>query len=216
MIKRMRLELRGAHLDQRGANMFITVAIMFGLLLVVPIFVDFASLHFSHRVSQTGADTAAHAAAVEYALPDMYYSIEFRGHCGEAPSEVVRRYRDDEVVRPLASADLGRGAAAGYAHRHQSELVEYGQYYPSHSGYYRTVAGEPIHALEIYAKTQRPVPLIYQDLYGGERRAPAGATAEVYLDPDHPADHWEEPCGLDDKRHVFRFYWIVRLIDTKR
>ena len=46
--------LRTLHVHQRGANVFVTLAIMFGLLLLVPIFVDFASLHFSHRISQTG------------------------------------------------------------------------------------------------------------------------------------------------------------------
>jgi uncharacterized membrane protein len=37
------------------------------LLLTVPVFVDYASLHYTRRVTQTGADAAALAAAIEFA-----------------------------------------------------------------------------------------------------------------------------------------------------
>lgn len=204
--------------------MFVTIAIMFGLLLLVPIFVDFASLHFSHRVSQTGADTAAHAAAVEYALSDnRMYTRSFRGECGKSPHQVAEDYLWG-VVKPLGNPDsiagyMAYSQAARYARLHQSELVGYDQRYESHT-YPETcqlVAGTQICALEIYAKTRRPVPLIYESAYGESREAPAEATAEVYLDPAYPFEVSDPiPCGKDETRYIIDFYWVVRLIDTRR
>lgn len=226
MIKRAWRGLRRAHFDQRGQNMFVTLAIMFGLLLLVPVFVDFASLHFSHRVSQTGADTAAHAAAVEYALQDKeLYSIEWPfprdwdRFCGVPPEEVVLAYLYEWVV-PLANDwGIGRGPAAAYARRHQSNLEDYWQRYPSHTGYSRAVHGVSIPALEFYAKTRRPVPLIYESAYGGARKAPAYATAEAYLDPQRWYTERTLICAEDEEEpiylYLFRYYWVVRLIDTE-
>ena len=226
MIDKALRGLRRAHVDERGANMFVTLAVMFGLLLMVPIFVDFASLHFSHRISQTGADTAAHAAAIEYALQENeLYSIEWpfpedwERFCGVPPAEVVAAYLYEWVI-PLANDwGIGQGRAAAYAGRHQSDLVEYWQRYPSHTGYSRPVHAVSIAALEIYAKTRRPVPLIYESAYGGARKAPAFATAEAYLDPQRWYTETTLTCAEDEEEpvylYLFRFYWVVRLIDTQ-
>jgi hypothetical protein len=223
MIRRMRLELGGAHLDQRGANMFVTIAIMFGLLLLVPVFVDFASLHFSHRISQTGADTAAHAAAIEYALQkgEPYsYSQGFWGECGESPEEVAQRYKDEVVIRHAREGSLGyRRAyreAVNYARFHQSELERYKPYYPSPKAACQYPAGVEICGLAIYAKTRRPVPLIYESMYGGGRRAPAEALAEVYMNPGRPfRTLGPVPCDEGEWKHGFEFNWIVRLIEMR-
>jgi hypothetical protein len=226
MIGRAWRGLKTAVSDERGANMFVTLAIMFGLLLLVPVFVDFASLHFSHRISQTGADTAAHAAAVEYALQDKeLYSVEWPfpsdwdRFCGATPEEVVMAYLYEWVI-PLANDwGIGRGPASTYARRHQSDLEEYWQRYPSHTGYSRSVHGVSIPALEIYAKTRRPVPLIYQSAYGGARQAPAYATAEAYLHPQNWYTERTLECGEEEGKpiylYLFRFYWVVRLIETE-
>lgn len=226
MIRKAWRRLRRAHHDQRGANMFITIAIMFGLLLLVPIFVDLASLHFSHRISQTGADTAAHAAAVEYALQNgepYSYSQSFPGDCGESPEVVAQRYLDEVVEYNARRGSYGfRMAyrqAVRYAGYHQSELVRLDPRYPSHTAP-RTCqypAGVQICALEFYAETRRPVPLVYRDFYGGDRGAPAKATAEVYMNPARPPELLGPfRCADGELRYDISFHWIVRLIDTAR
>lgn len=217
-----------AYQDERGANMIITLAIAFGLLLLVPIFVDFASLHFSHRMAQTGADTAAHAAAVEFS----YYWIEsslpgnpgnlsgrFWSDCRIDPDgrEAAKEYLDT-VVRPTAELLTWQGwaAAASYASQHRATLERYNQWYGSHTNEETAIddTGVVIKAIEIYAKTRHPTPIIYDQLYGEGYQTPAEATAELYLD-DY--SHWAEPCGPDGEEiHYFEFFWKVRLIDTVR
>ena len=135
------------------------------------------------------------------------------------PAEVVAAYLYEWVI-PLANDwGIGRASAASYARRHQSDLEDYLPSYPSHTGYSRPVHGVSIPALEIYAETRRPVPLIYQSAYGGARKAPAHATAEVYLDPQRWYSERTLICGEDEKEpvylYLFRFYWVVRLIGTE-
>jgi hypothetical protein len=204
--------------DEHGANMFVVISICFALILVTPIFVDFASLHYSRRTAQTGADGGAHAAAVEYALrlsygpgPGCWGGSVWAGFCGEPAQSVVMRYLGQQVTPMAYNEGQGRGLASQYASMHRSRVVEYRNYFPSHSGYIKSVAGVPIPAIATFAKVRRPVDLIYQDLYGASFRAPAKATGEAYL---WRYNHWTVPCGEYVVIHYFQFYWKVRLMRT--
>jgi hypothetical protein len=58
--------LKSLH-GEKGAIMYVVIALSFGLLLFVPVFIDYASLHYTRRAAQKAADAAALAAAIEYA-----------------------------------------------------------------------------------------------------------------------------------------------------
>jgi hypothetical protein len=206
--------------NELGANMFVVISLSFAFILVTPFFVDFASLHYSRRVAQTGADAGAHAAAVEYALQLSYCAglgcwggPFWQGTCGFDPPQVpVANYLSQRVMMMASNEGLGRGVATQYAAMHRSPLIDYRNIYPSHSGYFKTVVGIPIPAIATFDKVRRPVDLIYEDLYGMSFRAPAKATGEAYL-----ADyiHWTVPCGSEGEHiHYFMFFWKVRLIET--
>jgi len=204
--------------DELGANMFVVISLCFAFILVTPFFVDFASLHYSRRVAQTGADAGAHAAAVEYALRLSYCVGEgcwggtsWDGFCMEPAQSVVMRYLGQQVAVMASSEGLGRGYASQYANAHRSRLGQYRNYFPSHSGYTQNVSGVPIPAIATFARVQRPVDVIYDTLYGRSFRAPAKATGEAYLWDYY---HWVEPCGEEEILHRFHFYWKVRLIQT--
>jgi len=203
--------------DELGANMFVVISLCFAFILVTPFFVDFASLHYSRRVAQTGADAGAHAAAVEYALRLSYCPGEgcwggssWDGFCAEPEQSVVMRYLQ-QVTSMANNEGLGRGYASQYANAHRSRLRQYRNYFPSHSGYIKSVSGVPIPAIATFARVQRPVDVIYDTLYGRSFQAPAKATGEAYLWNYY---HWVEPCGEEEIRHRFHFYWKVRLIQT--
>ena len=212
--------LRRLRDDELGANMFVVMSLCFAFILVTPFFVDFASLHYSRRVAQTGADAGAHAAAVEYALQLSYCTglgcwggPFWQGTCGyEPPQAVVARYLSQRVMMMAYNQGLGRGVATQYAGMHRSPVINYRNIYPSHSGYIKSVVGVPIPAIATFARVQRPVDLIYQNLYGSSFLAPAKATGEAYL-----ADYiqWAVPCGSEGEHiHYFMFFWKVRLIET--
>jgi hypothetical protein len=203
--------------DELGANMFVVISLCFAFILVTPFFVDFASLHYSRRVAQTGADAGAHAAAVEYALRLSYCGGQgcwggpvWQGACGEPEQAVVARYLA-QVASMANNVGLGRGYASQYANAHRSRLRQYRNYFPSHSGYTKSVSGIPIPAIATFATVHRPVDVIYDALYGRSFQAPAKATGEAYL---WRYNHWAVPCGEYVVIHYFQFYWKVRLIRT--
>ena len=63
VVKRMRNRIKALLSREDGASMIVVMLVAVALLLTVPVFVDYASLHYTRRVTQTGADEAALAAA---------------------------------------------------------------------------------------------------------------------------------------------------------
>lgn len=222
-----RLTLRTLQRNELGANQFVVLTICFGLILLTPIFVDFASLHFSRRVSQTAADAAALAAAVEDA---QFWNLSRINHCGpcvvagtDAQMETLQ-YIGTVLVPTAYNTGIGYPYAVDYASKHDARVIEYRSRWPSHTFtkiYYKE--GIPIFPVAIYVKTERPADLIYQGGvpdpegkwlggYGSLFLTPAKATAEVYL--YQTTMEYSVVCGYGMAFHCATYQWKVRLIRT--
>lgn len=222
-----RLTLRALHRNELGANQFVVLTICFGLILLTPIFVDFASLNFSRRVSQTGADAAALAAAVEYA---QFWNLSRINHCGPCVLAGTERQMETlqyigTVLVPTAyNTGIGYPYAMEYAFKHNAQVIEYRHHWPSHVfTKIKYQEGIPIFPVAIYAKTERPADLIYQGGvpdpegkwlggYGSLFLAPAKATAEVYL--YKTTMEYSVVCGEEEAFFCRTYQWKVRLIRT--
>jgi len=211
-----RLSWRRLHHDERGANQFVVLSACFILILLTPIFVDFASLHFSRRVTQTASDAAALAAAVEYA---QFWNLSRINHCGPCVAVGTEAYAETmqyigSVLTPMANnTGIGYPFALQYAALHKALVMDYRHHWPSHvftKVYYKQ--GIPIYPLAIYVKAERPASLSYQQWYTGLFLTPAKATAEVYLDQVPVA--YSVACGKYTAYHCATYQWKVRLIRT--
>ena len=180
-----------------GANMIISLALVGGFLAIVPFFLDATSVNFSHRVAQTGADSAAHAAAVEYArtagsidldevvgVPPL--SGSFSVTCVDDASGVrsAQKYLD-KVWMPSANGFLGeyggRWSASGYAGMHDAKLANYVQRVEPWRGGGREIAGGVlVFPIRIHVAVDRPTDLMFGSLYGSNLWQSAEAAAEVY------------------------------------
>jgi hypothetical protein len=204
------------HDGEQGANTFVVIAVCFSLILLTPIFVDYANLHFTRRVAQTGADSAALAAAIEYAKIQV---LSVDRHCGPCVSPGRERRAETEeyirdILRPRATnPSIGQPFASAYALRHRTRLLHYSNHWPFYNTnkvYYKE--GIPIYPLAIYVKGERPTDMAYQTWYGGPFEAPARATSEVYL----KRVPWTEThfCGTEEDPkfyHCAWYRWQVRL-----
>ncbi len=180
-----------------GANMIISLALVGGFLAIVPFFLDATSVNFSHRVAQTGADSAAHAAAVEYARRAGSVALDqvvgvpplsgtFTVTCTEDPYGVqsAQAYLD-KVWRPTAygfgGGYRGLGPASAYADMHGAKVTSYRQgVEPWHGGGQEIVGGVAVFPIRIRVTVDRPTDLMFGGLYGSNLFQSAGSAAEVY------------------------------------
>ena len=206
--------------DERGANTFVVLSLCFILIMLTPIFVDFANLHFTRRVTQTGIDAAALAAAIEYT--QVWY-LSQEPHCGSCTPPGGERIMETEeyiehILRPMATNEsIGRPFAEQYAAKHRVRMLRYVNTWPYHDRnkvYYKE--GIPIYPLAIYVKGDRPTDMSYQDFYGGPFRTTAQATAQAYLKRVPWAETYYDCPGSTPENplvyHCAKYQWQVRLI----
>lgn len=189
--------------DESGANQLLVLGIVAGSLLITLALFDFASVHYSRRVSQSGSDAAVLAAAKDYA---QALSIEWAGLCAEPPPSVVGRYL--AYVYSVGWSPMGYGSAAAYAAANRSRLTAYQNYFISD---YKLVDTVAIPFIEIYGETEKDINVLIE--YGQEFEAPARATSVVYLDS---FDRWEIPCsyaGEPNVLYMYSFHWKIRLVN---
>jgi hypothetical protein len=218
--------LKSLH-EEKGAIMYVVIALSFGLLLFVPVFIDYASLHYARRAAQKAADAAALAAAVEYADK---FSIDTTFHwitlaiwpacctCWTDKECVAVIYWTLWVLTWGNWDGLGRDIAKDYANRNGSQMTHYRAFCP---GYWylipklKFIGWFPILPPGIDVEVKRKVPMIYEALYGGEFYVTAKATAEPYL---YDYEEGSSPCAGPCKPWVgvvttFKFKWKVRLVE---
>jgi len=224
-------------LDERGAMVFLVIAITLGLLLFVPIFIDYASLHFARRVAETGADAAALAAAVEFADT---LSIDTGAHLVVTPATelaccsfgntdgncelgIYDGYVAGVVLADAWPGDTGEDLAQEYAQANGTELEDYTRGIPPIGVWYAIPRFKfaipdasqwiPVPPVGVEAKTQRNAPMIYKALYGGgDFKAPGQALAEAFVnkvEDGFGVGGWL-PCWCGDK-----CFWVVRTWEFK-
>ncbi|MCX6033025.1 MAG: pilus assembly protein TadG-related protein [Chloroflexi bacterium] len=194
----------GALLNREdGASMIVVMIVAVGLFMMVPVFLDYASLHYTRRVTQTGADAAALAAAIEYAdhfSIDWPYGDDWRGvvagqlccfgqlcNWNWTWSKMcsVGTYVGSYVLVDGNHDSIGDGAADDYAERNGTEVIDYSA---STFSWYEaprvhTVEWVPVPPVSVDVEVQRRAPMIYGSLYGrNDFYVPARARAEAYMD----------------------------------
>jgi hypothetical protein len=199
-----RLRRRGAGLKQwwdnvyqeRGATMFVVIAIIFALLLFTPVLIDYASLHFTHRLAQTAADAGAHAAAVSCAKELSVNTAAYIQTpltwlvcctCWTDDMCVLTIYQTLYVWLMAGAMDCmdGRSQAEDYVKNNGAELVNY-EMVPFPFTFYaiprfRLVDNFPILPVKTEVSAKRKVPMIYKSLYRQEFEVQAHARAEAFL-----------------------------------
>ena len=187
--------------EESGANQLFILAILAGMLLVVPVLYDFSSVYYARRVSQTGSDAAVMAAAKDYAEA---LSITWTGICYEPPMSVVGRYWSTHVM-PIGWSPMGAGSASVYASANRSQLTAYNNYFINDS---KNVDGVNIRYIEIYGETEKDINLLVD--YGRDFEAPAEATSVVFLDR---YERESVPCGNSGVLYIYTFFWKIRLVN---
>jgi TM2 domain-containing membrane protein YozV len=200
--------------DERGGVGFAAIAVCFVMVLLIPFLWDVASVHYGRRRSNAAADSAALAAAQEYARKlqhTMQWNDMFRGKCelGEyVPQLVVLRYLMEPAF--TGAPAFGQGYAAEYAGRNGADLTSY-RSWPHHAG--KTVQGVPIPWIKVRTEVQRPVHTAYRPIYGREFEVPNQALAVAFL------DRWymiPRPCGADGRvTYDFTFEWKITLDNSE-
>lgn len=214
--------------------MLITLAFMFGLFLLIPLFLDYASLHFAHRVAQAAADASAHAAVVEMAraLSGRWPPEGIEPTCvslGDwtADQEVVQDYFVNVVERTANNLGFGISKAEELARLYGAQLIiPDSRNWGFITRYVTPVEIEEVYFYPVgfYAKIVRHTPLIYSGLYQTSIfEAPGAAMAAAHLVETR---HEDKPCELPPEGepppevepprpgliHAYYFKWAVRLI----
>jgi hypothetical protein len=238
-----RLRRRGAGLKQRwehmhqerGATMFVVIAIMFALLLFTPILIDYASLHFTHRLAQTAADASAHAAAVSCAKElsintakwhDKYWfhkPMVWLACCTCWPEDmcVLTIYQVDFVwlVSGLLHCRDSEDQAKEYVERNGAELVRYEMAPFPFTFYYfpriKLVNDFPILPVKTEVSVKRKVPMIYSAFYGRDFEVQAHARAEAFLGAyEKSRQLCVGPCEpWVGKVSTYEFKWRARIVE---
>lgn len=202
--------------EQGGATQYLALAMAAGFLLLLPIFLNFFSLHITRRVSQTGADAAALAAARSYAdvlsgtNPDRY-GYWFIGGCGQTKRRVagdaVRSYVRSYVYSKGNNRGIGHGAADQGARSNNTDLTQFSSRVASPSGNGEPAFGVWVPAVATYAATKRASPISMSRIYGrSSADVSATASAETWL--DEATDKWLPlRCGPKGERTR----WLVKI-----
>jgi len=204
---------------EEGVSMVVIMLIAVALLLTVPVFVDYASLHYTRRVTQTGADAAALAAAVSYAeelsghwpaydtlMGWMARMLCCRTVCMPTLNKTcVTLYY---VLHTLLFGNLdniGEEDAEDYAEKNGTEMEEYDTAPFPFMGYslpriyvqrtdhlpYCYYLYVPVPPIGVEVTVSRKAPMIYGQLYGqDEFVVKASAIAEAYLDKADKSQDW--------------------------
>ena len=194
-------QLRQRLADESGANQLLILAILAGMLLIIPVLYDFSSVYYARRVSQTGSDAAVMAAAKDYAEA---LSITWTGVCYEPPVSVVGRYWSTHVM-PIGWSPMGAASASAYAVANRSQLTAYNNYFIRDS---KIVDGVTIQYIELYVETEKDINLLVE--YGRNFDAPAEATGVVFLDR---YERQTIPCGKNGVLYIYTFFWKIRLVN---
>lgn len=200
-------------LDERGGVGFAAIVVCFVLILLIPFLWDVASVHYARRRSGAAADSAALAAAQEYArllqhMPE--WNDIFRGSCelGEyLPQQVVLRYRQQPAFS--AAPAFGQGYAAEYAARNGADLAGY-RSWAHYAG--RTVHDVPVPWIVVSAEVKRLVHTAYRPIYGRDFEVPNQALAVAFL------NQWQSiprPCGDGRNTYDFMFEWKITLDNSQ-
>ena len=233
----------GAMLSREdGASMIVVMIVAVGLFLMVPVFVDYASLHYTRRVTQTGADAAALAAAISYANHlsiNLPYGDSWPGWIagqvccfGQLCHWNWRWSRLCSIGAYSAYAiaegnrdSIGRGAARDYAGRNGTTVTSYAASAPAFYEAPRVhfMSWIPILPVSVEVEARRRAPMIYGSLYGRNNfYVYAHARAEAYM------DRYSEGvrlcaiiccacnpwfCVCPSVVPSFRFNWKVRLVE---
>ncbi len=206
-----RERLRAWARQEKGAIMFVVIAVTFALLLFTPVIIDYASLHYTRRIAQNAADAAALSAAIEcsdaYTLDTGNYWWDDRAYvfttwytiwpvcctCWTSDMCPVTMYYVSRVL--LLGNDWtdcggfkkhGKEYAEDYSGYNGSELIDY-TISPLPIPFYhlprvKLVEGFPIMPVQFRVEVKRRVPMIYGALYGQQFEVKAWAVAETYLD----------------------------------
>ena len=202
--------------ESGGATQYVAIAIGIGMLLLVPIFVNFMGLYTSRRVAQTGADAAALAAATEYAKR-LSYTRTYSGlYCGESPSQIMRRAGREHRSEALGLGNsrwVGQGWAQSLAASNQTRLTPgfFRSQYGSPTGHHTNAFGIPINAIAVFVRVEKTFSPVWRDHID----VPARANAEAYMLQPTIVRTWTTPCGKDEppRWHVtIRWEWKTTLI----
>lgn len=193
--------------EQGGANIYVILAICFGLLLVTPFFLNALSLYVVRRTSVTGADAAALAAAEAYAealtfvpnKPGHYEQWTPKSPCTRwfarmndpvdlwASYESLLEYAADWYEKLKVNRELGLAYATDYAKKNRTDLVNYSTGVTNDPTSARIVMSKlgkrGFQAITVSVLTQRSyVPAVPGYSSNDELEVPAGATAEIYME----------------------------------
>jgi hypothetical protein len=209
--------------------MFVVIAIMFGLLLFTPILIDYASLHFTHRLAQTAADAGAHAAAVSCAKE---LSVNTAAYMFTGPTWLMccTCWTDDMCVLSIYQGFVwlmggaldcmdGQSQAEDYVQKNGAELVNY-EMVPFPFTFYaiprfRLVDNFPILPVMTEVSAKRKVPMIYKSFYGREFEVQGHARAEAFLKSEQKG---RQVCVGACKPWIgtvstYDFKWAARIVE---
>jgi len=187
-----------------GASMIVVMLVAVGLFLTVPVFVDYASLHYTRRVTQTGADAAALAAAIEYA---DHLSISWPygdGILGAAAAEICcfgqlciyswdwskicsAMFYEFYVMIEGSDDGIGENVAKDYADQNGTSVKDYSADPVPFVLYefprIHIVANVvPIMPVGVLVEVERQAPMVYRSFYDRDDfYVHADARAEAYM-----------------------------------
>jgi hypothetical protein len=187
--------------------MIIIMIVAVGLFMMVPVFVDYASLHYTRRVTQTGADAAALAAAIEYA---DHFSIDWPygdSWLGVVAAELccfgqlcMWNWDWSQMCSSLIYVlyvyldgnddSIGDGEADDYADKNGTRIKEYAAAVPPFTLYelprihfMKAMIYIPVPPVSVEVETERRAQMIYGNLYGrNDFWVHAHARAEAYME----------------------------------
>lgn len=195
--------------EDGGVNMHMLL-ILFLLTFTFPYFWDVASVHYTRRMAQVGADNAVLGAAQEYASKLQHTPEKngiFLGMCEKfefRPELVLLRY----VLDPTFDApiDLGNPLAFDFADKNLNKLLSFDAWVDFDNA--RDLFGIPIPVLRASVRTERKVNTAYGSLYRRDFHVPNEAQAVIYLNAFNVTPRY---CGYGSWTFDFSFKWKIAL-----
>jgi len=221
--------------------MVVIMLIAVALLLTVPVFVDYASLHYTRRVAQTGADAAALAAAISYAEEFSIHWPAYDAVLGwvarilcckttcfmSGNEQCVMLFYMLHVLIYGNQDSIGKDDAEDYADKNGTEMEDYDAAPVPFMLYNfpRLILIDyiPVPPIGVKVAVSREAPMIYGQLYGqDEFVVKASAIAEAYLDKADKSQDWcvtlccacnPYGCICAGSVPAYDFHWKVRLVE---
>ena len=172
--------------NEQGAIGIVVLVIVFIAMLLVPFFIDIASVQYSRSKAQTGTDAAAMAAAVQLAR-DLSLCTETGESDWYRNPEQAKENRRRKVINDyydhysrVVNGGAHRQAAEQYARANVNNLRNW--QYGYSSGKSTSIEGKTFYDIRPFVRFSRPVQAFTKEISKRGFDTPAQATSEAYLD----------------------------------